>query len=377
MQDYEIIVVRSPGTPAIARTYLWAYEVLGDKRYLEAAKLAADTLWDNRRPEGGWNQEFLPGVPGDYKAVNSFDDNTTQGAVYFLAELYRVTGDETDRARLVEAANFLLTAQHESGGWPQAYPMRGNYRDHLTLNDNVIPDIINTLIYVSEVLDDSIYCDAAMKGVEWLLEAQLPEPYAGWAQQYDRRTLKPAYGRDYEWPSVSASETAGAMRCLLNIYLETGDERLKDALDRAANWLRSVRLPNGQWARFYTFETNEPLYVSADIKRVYSAAEARGGYAWEGDFASGILGDLALLDEVGREEYRRLKELRLLSSSGGKTRAISELQRDAALEASAKSRAKSLDSEGRWLKSGRIDSGRFATYAGVMLEFLECNNAKN
>lgn len=373
----EIIVVRSPGTPAIARTYLTAYEVLGDESCLAAAKQAADCLWDNRRPEGGWDQEFIPGDPGDYRSLNSFDDNTTQGAVYFLADLYRVTNDEMDRARLVESANFLLTAQHESGGWSQAYPLRGNYRDHLTLNDNVVPDIINTLFYVSRVLDDSGYYDAAMRGVEWLLEAQLPEPYAGWAQQYDRKTMKPAYARDYEWPSVSAGETAGVMRCLLNVYLDTGDERLKDAVDRAANWLHSVRLPNRQWARFYTLETNEPLYVSADFKRVYSAAEGRPGYAWEGDFASGILGELAFLEEVGCEEYKRLKESRLLSSSGGRTWAISESQRDAALESSAKSRVRSLDSEGRWLKSGRIDSGRFSSYASVILEYLQCNKTKN
>jgi hypothetical protein len=305
-RDPEVILVRQHGTPGIARVFLRAYVALGEERYLEAARRAADTLWANRLPPDdlpGWPMDLVPGKPKvtSYRQYASFWSNTTEGVASFLADLYRVTRDEKDHERLVATADFIVMAQHPSGGWSQGYPLYNNYKDNLTINDNTIPDIVRALLHVYEVLGESRYYDAAMRGVEWLLQAQLHDPHPVWAQQYDRVTGKPAQGRAYELPAATAGESADVVRFLMDLYVETGEMRYKKAVDNALEWYRRVRLPNGKWARFYTLGTNEPLYATKAGKVVATAAEASPGYTWEGNWGESILADAALLEQLGRE----------------------------------------------------------------------------
>jgi len=48
------IWVQPPGTPSVGMIFLRAYEVTGDKRYLEAAKEAGDALAWGQLESGGW-----------------------------------------------------------------------------------------------------------------------------------------------------------------------------------------------------------------------------------------------------------------------------------------------------------------------------------
>jgi len=37
----------------------------------------------------------------------------------------------------VSGVDYLLDAQHDDGGWPQFYPIRKGYSEHITYNDGV------------------------------------------------------------------------------------------------------------------------------------------------------------------------------------------------------------------------------------------------
>ena len=65
-----------------------------------------------------------------------------------------------------------------------------------TLNDEAIPDTIVTLLEAAQHYGDSRYKAAAMKGGDFLLLAQMPEPQPAWAQQYNAQ-MQPAWARRF------------------------------------------------------------------------------------------------------------------------------------------------------------------------------------
>ncbi|MBM4080803.1 MAG: hypothetical protein FJ278_13950, partial [Planctomycetes bacterium] len=94
------IWVQPPGTPAVGMAFVRAYEVTKDKRYLEAAKAAAEALAWGQLESGGWDYlvDFDPEKsPRWYRLADkgkvsaedaakrrnttTFDDNNTQAAL--------------------------------------------------------------------------------------------------------------------------------------------------------------------------------------------------------------------------------------------------------------------------------------------------------
>ena len=52
----------------------------------------------------------------------------------------------------------------------------------------------------------------------------MPEPQPVWAQQYNPQ-MEPAWARAFEPPAVTGNESVGAMHSLMDLYLETGEEK--------------------------------------------------------------------------------------------------------------------------------------------------------
>jgi PelA/Pel-15E family pectate lyase len=253
------IWIQNPGTPAMGLFFLDAYEATGEAAYLEAARDAADALVEGQLASGGWDYliEFDPEkrnawyrrsdqgqIPAADAArrrnTSTYDDDNTQQALRFLVALTTTdpTADEPRARRHREARDYglakLIEAQRPNGGWPQrwngqpadpsAYPdltarfpdtwarehPKTSYYDHYTLNDDTQRDCILTLLDAARRLDRPDYRAAALRGGEFLLKAQLPEPQPGWAQQYNAR-MEPAWARAFEPPGISSRETTGVM----------------------------------------------------------------------------------------------------------------------------------------------------------------------
>jgi hypothetical protein len=86
--------------------------------------------------------------------------------------------------------------------------------------------------------------------------------------------------------SYSSLETAYAMISLLELYAQTGDDALYEALIKSRDWLVNVQIAPGIWARFYELRTNIPIYVdrSGNFHRRLSElpVNEQTGYRWEG-----------------------------------------------------------------------------------------------
>lgn len=423
------IWVQPPGTPTIGECWLRAHAVTGDAVHLAAARAAALALVRGQLQSGGWDYlvEFDPAArpkwayradgatappeAGDSRRnTSTYDDDNTQSALRFLLAFVaaaRAAPDPRD-AVIAEALDHglrrLMEAQYPNGGWPQRWDGRPRrdaefpvlaatipreypreqpatgYYDHYTLNDDTQRDVILTLLEAHRRTGRAEYREAARRGADFLMRAQLPQPQPGWAQQYNA-AMEPAWARAFEPPGITSRESAGAMRLLADLAVELGDERYLRRLPEAIDWFRRSEIAPGRWARLYELGTNRPIYGDRDKRIHYTLAELsverRTGYGWEGDF--GVPAAIARVEAVlAAARDGKLEKV-------GKVAPLPEKQRKAAarkLEVRVRAVLAALDAQGRWLsdQGGRFVDPRngpwvqtrvFAENFQLLCEYLE------
>jgi PelA/Pel-15E family pectate lyase len=370
--------VQPPGTPTVGLAYLAAFEATGDAYYGDAVRETAHALVRGQLRSGGWDYriEFDPKQRGGYayrvdgggekgKNVTTLDDNTTQAALRFLMRADKKLGKDD---RLRDAVRFglesLLKAQYPNGAWPQrfdafpdptkfpakraSYPEAWSrtwpgkdYRAYYTLNDNTLADVIDVLLEASRAYGDGRYRAAALKGGDFLILAQMPEPQPGWAQQYDA-DMHPAWARKFEPPAITGAESMGAMLTLLRLYRETGDNKYLEPLPRALEYYRKSETAPGRLARFYELKTNKPLYFTKTYELTYRDDDVPTHYGFK----------VGSRVEPIAKEHQRLKKL-----------STEELQKPAPPERPRVTEAtanrvqevlKAQDEKGRWVENGTL-----------------------
>jgi PelA/Pel-15E family pectate lyase len=384
--------VQPPGTPSVGMAFLAAWEATGDRFHLEAAREAGGALLRGQLRSGGWTYriDFDPGPrsraayrtePEKARQRNwsTLDDDTTQAALRFLARLDRAL-DFKD-APVHEAAlfgfNALLKAQAPGGGfpqgfegpaadhparkasypesWPRTHPAGHNYWVFYTLNDNLVQDVVDTLLLAANVYGEKKYREAAERAGQFLILAQMPDPQPAWAQQYDFE-MRPVWARKFEPPAVTGGESQGAMETLLRLARVTGDPKYLEPLPRAIDYLRRSLRPDGKLARFYELQTNKPLYFTKTYELTTSDADVPTHYS----FAVG-----SRLDWIA-VELERLKaaDLKALATAG-ESPSPPRMTRD--LAAQARAAIAALDARGRW-----VDDGPLKYHKGAQGKVIDC-----
>lgn len=259
---------------------------------------------------------------------STIDNGATFTQVRYLARVFGVTGDERYKEGVYRGVDYLLDAQYSSGGWPQYYPLREGYYENITFNDGAMIGTISLLRDVAEGTDPFSFVDSSRrqraneavgKGIEVILETQIIQnsEQTVWCAQHDPQTLRPAWARAYEPPSLSGSESVGVVYFLMSIK-EPGPEIIA-AIEGAVAWFRSVVIhgyryegftdatgrsdrrvvddPNAGplWARFYQLGTNRPIFLGRDSVVRYALAEIeqerRSGYSYYGGWAAELLAE--------------------------------------------------------------------------------------
>nr|CBA31579.1 hypothetical protein Csp_D27830 [Curvibacter putative symbiont of Hydra magnipapillata] len=215
--------------------------------------------------------------------------------------------------------DYLLAAQHASGGWQQFWPQPQGYKARITFNDDAIANVLEILRDVANREPEMAFVDAARvekarnayeKGLKLILASQIriDGKKAGWAAQYDEVTLKPAMGRAFELPSVSGDESVNVLRFLMSV--PSPQPEVVDAIQSGVAWFEAAKISGMRlvqvndktlefgfdrrvladasappvWARFYDLETGRPLFTSRDGVKKTSYAdvsyERRVKYNW-------------------------------------------------------------------------------------------------
>lgn len=344
----DTIWIQPPGTPAVGMAMLDAYEVTKDEKCLQAAVDAARCVSRTQLASGGWDysghfdaanrdkKRYRRDVTGkllpppktssreagwhnwrrqEKNNYSTFDDDVSQAATRLLVRVDHALGGKD--AEIREAADYaletLLLTQYPAGGWsanfdehPTApppvsmYPIKpGNYpadwprqwpKDFTgcyVLNDNTHATLMSTLLLAWQLRGDSKCLEAARRGGDFLLLAQMPDPQPAWGQQYNA-DMQPVWSRQFEPTAISGRESQAAMWALLRLAAATGDKKYLAPVARAIPYLRTVLLPGNKLARFYELQTNKPLYFERGpggkgFQLTYSDQKASSNYGWVWD----------------------------------------------------------------------------------------------
>jgi len=343
--DEHTIEIQPPGTPTVGTSFLRAYKVTENQKYLEAAKDAARSLIIGQNDLGGWNHQVHFNKSKDN--IVSFDDNQTQSAIRFLIALDQVIEYDSLSVAVEKALNMMMDSQFDNGGWPHRYPKEGNTNDFATFNDNGINDCIKVMIDAHKYYGKEIYLKSIQNAGWFLFISQQPPPQTGWAQQYNAY-LQPAWARDFEPASLSPMVTLNNIITLIDLYLYTEKTKHLNLIPDALQWIEETRLPNGKWPRFVEIGTNKPLYYDNGRIRVNSFEELsldrRTGYAYEielEDNLEAVSAKFKKVQEIGAKRFLEEKDLPLTN-----TELVNELE---LIKPQIMEIIKSQDAEGRWI----------------------------
>jgi PelA/Pel-15E family pectate lyase len=293
------------------------------------ARQSADVLVSFQMPSGGWSKavDYSKGArragmhwsthaDGWYYA-GTFDNRTTTEQLIFLAKTYQATQEPKYSAAFLKGLDYIFAAQLPNGGWPQVYPLAGDYHDEVTYNDDAMIHVLQVLQGVASGQPEYSFVDEARRnkaraavdaGVRCILQSQVfqdGKPTV-WCAQHDPLTLAPAAARKFEPASLSGGESLGIVRFLMGIEQPSGE--IKAAVEGAVAWFEAVKITGieivnqtnaeggtvmaavanpkapPQWARFCELGTNRPIFIGRDTVIHYNIAELdqeRGkGYAW-------------------------------------------------------------------------------------------------
>ncbi len=389
------IWVQPPGTPTIGMAFLDAWRVTDDPLYLKLAFDAGEALVRGQLESGGWDYRIDFARLPPRRNVTTFDDNTTQSAIRYLMKLATLGVEEprkeSVRRAVKTALEKMMEAQYPNGAWPQrydgkerdpdAYPVikaslpqnyprhytKEDYHKHYTINDDAQRDGIMALLEASHRFEDERFREAALRGADFLILAQLPEPQPAWAQQYNQR-MEPAWARAFEPPAVTAGESVGVMRLLLDVYKLTGEKRFLAPIPRAIDFLERSAIAPNKWARFYELNTNRPIYGDRDGKIHYTleelSEERRNGYSWQGSYGIPKL----------RKAYESASKADVpVDWKHVKKPSIKDRK---ALESRVREIIEALDDQGRWLTekddgSRWIDTRVFSRNMATLTDYLD------
>lgn len=287
---------------------------------------------------GGWPKNMdMANPPSEADAAKfrdpdareaTIDNGATTTQLKFLARVIASSqGTGKHKAAFLGGLDYLLDAQYESGGWPQYFPLRKSYHSRITYNDNAMIGVLGCLQEIAGGGELYGFVDggrrersraAVTRGIDCILRTQIRQDgkLTAWCAQHDEKTLKPAWARDYEPPSLSGSESVGIVRFLMGI--EKPSPEIIAAVEGAVGWFESVGIrglrvdaspgkdgkPDRRavadakapvmWARFYELETTRPIFMGRDKVIRYDfneiERERRTGYAYLGTWPAALIG---------------------------------------------------------------------------------------
>lgn len=370
----DTIRIQPIATPDIATVFLMAWMRFGERKWLDVASAAGETLVAGQTRNGGWGYEICLAADGPRNVhvggggktewgasgppagsqTNVYDDGCTYASAEFLYKLWWVTGDPRPYLAWRRAMDGIVASQRKDGGFPQAFPS-GGFHAATTFNDGVMRNSCYDLFRAWRRTGDKKYRDAFCKAADYLVAAQ--SPLGGWGAVIGEG-YKPIQARSFEPPGLGPDATRDAIRILLSAHEATGETKYLEPVSKAAEWLRKSQTRPGVWHRYYDPSSGRPV------------GGGKGGYAWDG--AWGTEG-IALAEAAkGRGPQAPLAvpaggdpsfDLHWVRGSGGKYKTAPE------------EIVRAQEEDGSWPTRRKIDSRRFHSYAHQLFAALDAKYA--
>lgn len=379
--DDQTIEVQPPGTPAVGRALLRAYEVTNYGTAMRATKETARALIRGQNELGGWGHTIH--LEQGTSRVVSFDDDQTQSALSFLMAVEQAFAEDEVWVAIEKGLNLMTSSQLANGAWPHQFPRQGNYHDYATFNDEGMNDCIRVMIEADTFYSNSQLKASLYRAAQFMMLSQLPPPQPGWAQQYNEY-LQPAWARSFEPPSVCPSVTLNNVNTLMDLAMYFDNREYLEPIHDALRWLHEIQLPNGLWARFVELGTGKPLYYDRGRIRVESTAELseerRVGYGYETDLTEKLEHSKKRFSSLwigGKDldESKNYESAEWFNSLETKVKAVIEAQDDKGRwitrDDKFKKRIPGQSWNGEWEVKDRISSRVFIDNIEILAEYLD------
>ncbi|WP_425613792.1 polysaccharide lyase [Anatilimnocola sp. NA78] len=340
------------------------------RRDLSGKLLPDPTAAADRQSTNGWLDWKRRRHKGN---ITTYDDDVTQSATRFLmrVDAEKKFQDEEIHDAALYSLRAMIGAQYPSGGWSsswdrfpdrspsaEVFPIKKaelpatvsekwpkDFTGCYVLNDNQMSNCIETLLLAYDIYQDEKYLAAAKKAGDFLILAQLPEPQAVWAQQYDEQ-MRPCWCRAFEPPAATGGETQKIILSLISLYEVTQDKKYLAPIPAALAYLQKSELPGGKLARFYELRTSRPIY--------FERGPGGKGHVWTYD-------DKSIADGYGyivssnlpalQRKYQAALKLDFTNKTAAKTAAKKP---DIPAAEPVQVAMKSIDGRGAWTEKGTI-----------------------
>lgn len=294
--------------------------------------------WQNA--DGGWpkNVDWLRVLAADEMSAlpwgkagrsgqkSSLDNRSTWPQIDYLARVYGRTSLWRYGDAALKGLDYVLVAQHASGGW------RGADVNAITFNDDVVTGVMGLL--QSVLRDEHFYYvdaqrrpkveEAYRRGIDCILKCQVRvgDRLTAWGQQHSHDTYESIWARSFEPPCITPCESVGIVRFLMSI--DDPSPEVIASVQAAVAWFDKVKIrglrvdkvaaepthfpyhfadfdcievedPSAPpiWTRMYHVETEQPIFctrkkkITTDYEEV--GRERRTGYGWYGYWPAGLL----------------------------------------------------------------------------------------
>jgi hypothetical protein len=324
-----------------AAQFLRAYEMLGEKRYLDAGLKTADFYLKVQQPGGGFPTGATVHRDGTVKAgggkhavhVARMEDGYQFRPFCLLLYAHQLTGNRKYLDGAIRNGEMVsLRMIHPEWGWcPDHFDTKSTrpYSERKTghdtkgvsgggsYSDYATTDGFRTAVFMYHLTKDAKYLERAANVGRWIFATQLGKgKVRGWGDNYGADN-KPVPARNFEGWSIDPRNWNRFVGPLLTwLYAATGDEKYRRLFEESTEWMLSMEHPEG-YAAEYTYEGHEawtqdyktyrydlPAKYPRRIQHTW-VKDGKPWYGWDKVQMDDSVIVFAMLKEGGREALRK------------------------------------------------------------------------
>ena len=261
-----------------AAQFIRAYEMLGERKYLDAALKTADFFLQVQQPAGHFptgatierGGKATASVGKSPLEVVRMEDGIQFRPFALLLHAHRLTGEKKYFDAAKKLADLVTQRiQHPEWGWcPTEFDTRiegsaekqkessGVYgvRGGGSYSDACTTDGFRISVIMYHATGDRNYLKRSAQLGKWLFATQLGKgEVRGWADNYNSKN-EPVPARNFEGLSIDPRNFNRYIATLLTwFYAMTGDEKYGKLFMESYTWLKAQEQPDG-WAAEYSYE---------------------------------------------------------------------------------------------------------------------------